>query len=130
MKSEKMVSEVIKEELRLTNERLRFTIVILLFWVLITTLDITQVITLGVEGTEFVIYAIMTTAAILLLLCSLIIQARPLIVQMLKNRKKIEQFWETKEELKPDIEKRRIASEIVLIVGILVMLVALLFVAV
>ena len=125
-----MVSEVIKEELRLTNERLRFTIVILLFWVLITTLDITEVITLGEEGTEFVIYAIMATAAILLLLCSLIVQAQPLISQMLKNRKNVEQFWETEEELKPDIEKRRKASEIILIVGILVMLVALLFVAV
>lgn len=125
-----MVSEVIKEELRLTNERLRFTIVILLFWVLITTLDITEVITLGEEGTEFVIYAIMATAAILLLLCSLIIQAQPLISQMLKNRKNIEQFWEIEDELKPNIEKRRIASETVLIVGILVMLIALLFVAV
>lgn len=125
-----MVSEVIKEELRLTNERLRITIAILLFWVVITTLDITSVINLGEEGTEFVIYAIMATAAILLILCSLIVQAQPLISQMLKNRKNVEQFWETEEKLKPDIEKRRKASEVILIIGILVMLIALLFVAV
>ncbi|MCE7741363.1 MAG: hypothetical protein GOP50_02800 [Candidatus Heimdallarchaeota archaeon] len=125
-----MVSEVIKEELRLTNERLRITIAILLFWVVITTLDITSVINLGEEGTKFVIYAIMATAAILLILCSLIVQAQPLISQMLKNRKNVEQFWETEEKLKPDIEKRRKASEVILIIGILVMLIALLFVAV
>lgn len=125
-----MVSEIIKEELRLTNERLRLTIVVLLFWVIITTLDITTVINLGTEGTEFVIYAIMATAAILLILCSLTIQAHPLIRQMLKNRKNVEQFWDTDEELKPDIEKRRKASEIIMIIGILVMMVALLFVAV
>ncbi len=125
-----MVSEVIKEELRLTNERLRITIAVLLFWVVITTLDITSVISLGEEGAEFVIYAIMATAAILLILCSLVIQAQPLISQMLKNRKTVEQFWETEEKLKPNIEKRRIASEIILIIGILVLLIALLFVAV
>jgi len=125
-----MVSEVIKEELRLTNERLRITIAILLFWVVITTLDITSVINLGEEGTEFVIYAIMATAAILLILCSLIVQAQPLISKMLKNRKNVEQFWETEEKLKPDIEKRRTVSETILIIGILVLLTALLFVAV
>ncbi|MHA1200254.1 MAG: hypothetical protein ACTSQF_13085 [Candidatus Heimdallarchaeaceae archaeon] len=114
-----MVSEVIKEELRLT-----------LFWVVITTLDITSVINLGEEGTEFVIYAIMATAAILLILCSLIVQAQPLISKMLKNRKNVEQFWETEEKLKPDIEKRRTVSETILIIGILVLLTALLFVAV
>ena len=125
-----MVSEVIKEELRLTNERLRITIAVLLFWVVITTLDITSVISLGEEGTKFVVYAIMATAAILLILCALVVQAQPLISQMLKNRKNVEQFWETEEKLKPNIEKRRVASEIILIIGILVMLVALLFVAV
>ena len=132
MKSDQMVSEVIKEELRLTNERLRLSIVMLLFWILITTLDITSVIDLVEDDTDikFVVYAIMATAAILLILCALIIQAQPLISKMLKNRKNIEQFWETEEKLQPDIEKRRIASEVVLIVGILIMLVALLFVAV
>jgi hypothetical protein len=132
MKSDEMVSEVIKEELRLTNERLRLSIVMLLFWIVITTLDITSVIDLVEDDTDikFVIYAIMATTAILLILCSLIVQAQPLISKMLKNRKNIEQFWETEEKLQPDIEKRRIASEIVLIIGILIMLVALLFVAV
>ncbi len=125
-----MVSEVIKEELRLTNERLRLTIVILLFWVIITTLDITTVINLGSEGPEFVAYAIMATTAILLILCSLAIQGQPLIKQMIKNRKNVEKFWETEEKLKPDIEKRRKASEIIIIIGIIVMMVALLFVAV
>ena len=130
MKSDLMVSEVIKEELRLTNERLRLTIVILLFWVILTTLDITSTINLGEEGTEFVIYAIMATGAILLILCSLAIQAQPLISRMLKNRKNIDEFWETEEKLNPDIEKRRKASEATMIIGILVMLIALLFVAV
>lgn len=125
-----MVSEVIKEELRLTNERLRLTIVVLLFWVLLTTLDIATVINLGTEGTEFIIYAIMATAAILLILCSVAIQAQPLISQMLKHRKNIEQFWEIEEKLKPDIEKRRKASEVIIIAGIIVMMIALLFVAV
>ena len=125
-----MVSEIIKEELRLTNERLRLTIAILVFWVILTTLDITTVINLGQEGTDFVIYAIMAITAILLVLCSLIIQAQPLISKMLKNRKNIEEFWETEEKLNPDIEKRRKASETIMIIGILVMLIALLFVAV
>ena len=130
MKSDQMVSKIIKEELRLTNERLRLTITILIFWVVLTTLDITTVINLGEDGTEFVIYAIMATAAILLILCSLAIQAQPLISQMIKNRKNVEQFWDTEEKLKPDIEKRSKISEAIMIVGILTMLVALLFVAV
>jgi len=128
-----MVSDVIKEELRLTNERLRITIAILFFWIIITTLDITSVITLGGEETDFefyMTYLIMATVAIILLLCSLIIQAQPVISNMLKNRKNVELFWETEEKLKPDIEKRRIASEVILIIGILVLLVALIFVAV
>ena len=128
-----MVSEVIKEELRLTNERLRIIVVVLFFWIIVTTLDITSVITLGGEETPlelYMTYLIMATAAIILLLCSLIVQAQPLIGQMLKNRKNVVQFWETEEKLKPDIEKRRIASESILIIGILVLLVALLFVAI
>jgi len=45
-----MVSEVIKRELRLANERLRIAIIILLFWVVIMTLDINGIIHLATNG--------------------------------------------------------------------------------
>jgi len=125
-----MVSEVLKEEIRLTYERLRLTIVILLFWVVLTTLDFTGVIQLETETYYFLAYAILATAAIIFLILSLGIQAEPLIKQIIKNRKEIEKFWESEEKLKPDLAKRTKASEAIVIFGIVLMMIALLFVIV
>ena len=127
-----MVSEVLKEEIRLTYERMRLTIVILLFWVVLTTLDFTGVIQLenGTEIYYFLAYAILATAAIIFLILALGIQAGPLIKQIIKNRKKIEKFWESEEKLKPNLTKRTKASEVIVIFGIVLMMVALLFVIV
>ena len=125
-----MVSDIMQNELRLTNERIRISIFILLFWVIITTLDVAGVIQLGEDGISFVIYAIIASTAIIMLLLSLGIQIEPVIKGMIKNRKDIDKFWETKEELKPDIKKRAIASEILLIIAVLLMLVSLLFIAI
>ena len=125
-----MVSDIINEELRLTYERLRMTLVILFFWVIITTLDITGIINLEDTGNNFLIYAIMAASAIIFLILSLGIQAEPLIKQVIKNRKEIDKFWESEERLKPSIEKRTKISEIILVFAIIVMMVALLFVMV
>ena len=125
-----MVSEVLKEEIRLTYERLRLTIVILLFWVVLTTLDFTGVIQLETKTYYFLAYAILATAAIIFLILSLGIQAEPLIKQIIKNRKEIEKFWESEEKLKPDLAKRTKASEAIVIFGIVLMMIALLFVIV
>ena len=125
-----MVSDVINEELRLTYERLRMTLVILFFWVIITTLDIIGIISLEGNGNNFLIYAIMAAAAIIFLILALGIQAEPLIKQVIKNRKDINKFWESEEELKPSIEKRTKISEIILVFAILIMMVSLLFVMV
>ncbi len=125
-----MVSDVIKKELRLTNERLRITIVVLLFWVILTTLDIIGIINLDTAGSGFLIYAIMAASAIIFLILALGIQAEPLLKQVIKNRKEINKFWESEEKLKPSIEKRTKISEAILIFAILLMMVSLLFVVV
>ena len=125
-----MVSDVIQKEIRLTYERIRISIFILLFWVIITTLDVTGVISLGEDEIGIITYAIIASTAIILLLLSLGIQIEPLVKAMIKNRKDIEKFWESKEELKPNIKKRTLASEILLISAILLMLTSLLFIAV
>lgn len=125
-----MVSEIMQNEVRLTNERLRISIFILLFWVIITTLDVTGAISLRENVIGFLTYAIIASTAIIILLLSLGIQIEPLIKGMIKNRKDIDKFWESQEELKPDIKKRTIASEILLIIAILLMLTSLLFIIV
>ncbi len=125
-----MVSEIINEELRLTYERLRMTLVILFFWVILTTLDITGIINLEGNGNNFLVYAIMAASAIIFLILALGIQAEPLIKQVIKNRKEIDKFWESEEKLKPSIEKRTKISEIILIFAILIMMVSLLFITV
>ncbi len=125
-----MVSKIMQNEVRLTNERLRISIFILLFWVIITTLDVTGAISLRENVIGFLTYAIIASTAIIMLLLSLGIQIEPLVKGMIKNRKDIDKFWESQEELKPEIKKRTIASEILLIVAVLLMLTSLLFIIV
>lgn len=125
-----MVSKIIQNEVRLTNERLRISIFILLFWVIITTLDVTGAISLRENVIGFLTYAIIASTAIIMLLLSLGIQIEPLVKGMIKNRKDIDKFWESQEELKPDIKKRTVASEILLIIAVLLMLTSLLFIIV
>ncbi|MFW9851488.1 MAG: hypothetical protein ACFFDS_00930 [Candidatus Thorarchaeota archaeon] len=125
-----MVSEIIKEELRLVNERLRITLVILFFWALVVTLDITGAIVLEAEGVNFLIYAILATTSVVFLVLALGIQIEPFVREMIKKRKEIETFWESKEVLKPSLEKRTKISEIVLLTAIILMMVSLLFVVV
>lgn len=125
-----MVSKIIQNEVRLTNERLRISIFILLFWVIITTLDVTGAISLRENVIGFLTYAIIASTAIIMLLLSLGIQIEPLVKGMIKNRKDIDKFWESQEELKPDIKKRTTASEILLIIAVLLMLTSLLFIIV
>lgn len=125
-----MVSDNMQNEVRLTYERLRISIFILLFWVILTTLDLAGAVELGESEISFVTYAIIASTAIIFLLLSLGIQIEPLVKGMLKNRKDIDKFWESKEKLKPDIKRRTLVSEIMLIIAILLMLVSLLFIAV
>ena len=125
-----MVSKIMQNEVRLTNERLRISIFILLFWVIITTLDFTGAINLGDNDIGFVTYAIIASTAIIMLLLSLGIQIEPLVKGMIKNRKDIDKFWESQKELKPDIKKRTLVSEIMLIIAILLMLTSLLFIVI
>ena len=125
-----MVSEIIKEELRLVNERLRITLVILFFWALVVTLDITGAIVLEAEGVNFLVYAILATTSVVFLVLALGIQIEPFVREMIKKRKEIETFWESKEALKPSLEKRTKISEIVLLTAIILMMVSLLFVVV
>lgn len=125
-----MVSEIIKQELRLVNERLRITLVILLFWALIVTLDITGTIVLEAEGVNFLVYAILATTSVVFLVLALGIQIEPFVREMIKKRKEIEAFWESKEVLKPSLEKRTKISEVVLLTAIILMMVSLLFVVV
>lgn len=125
-----MVSEIIKQELRLVNERLRITLVILFFWALIVTLDITGTIVLEAEGVNFLVYAILATTSVVFLVLALGIQIEPFVREMIKKRKEIEAFWESKEVLKPSLEKRTKISEVVLLTAIILMMVSLLFVVV
>ena len=125
-----MVSKIIQNEVRLTNERLRISIFILLFWVIITTLDVTGAISLRENVIGFLTYAIIASTAIIMLLLSLGIQIEPLVKGMIKNRKDIDKFWKSQEELKPNIKKRTTASEILLIIAVLLMLTSLLFIIV
>ncbi|MCG3225167.1 MAG: hypothetical protein H7647_11920 [Candidatus Heimdallarchaeota archaeon] len=125
-----MVSEIMQNEVRLTNERLRISIFILLFWVIITTLDVTGAIGLRENNIGFLTYAIIASTAIIMLLLSLGIQIEPLVNGMIKNRKDIDKFWESQKELKPDIKKRTLASEILLIIAVLLMMTSLLFIVV
>lgn len=119
-----------QKEIRLTYERLRLSIFVLLFWVVITTLDLANVIDLGETEISFITYAIIAATAIILLLLSLGIQIEPLVKGMIKNRKNIDEFWESEKKLKPDIKKRTLASEILLIIAILLMMISLIFVAI
>jgi len=125
-----MTSKIMQSEVRLTNERLRISIFILLFWVIITTLDVTRAISLRDNDIGFLTYTIIASTAIIMLLLSLGIQIEPLVNGMIKNRKDIDKFWESQEELKPDIKKRTLASEILLIIAVLLMMTSLLFIVV
>ncbi len=125
-----MVSKTMKSELRLVNERLRITLVILFFWALVVTLDITGAIVLEADGINFLVYAILATTSVVFLILALGIQIEPFVREMIKKRKEIETFWESKEALKPSLEKRTKISEIVLITAIILMMVSLLFVVV
>jgi len=125
-----MVSGYMQKELRITYERLRISVVVLFFWVIVVTLDITGVIQLDAEGVNFLVYAILATSSVVFLILGLGIQTEPLIKEMIKNRKDIEKLWKSNEKLKPEIDKRALISEIVLILAILLMLVSLLFVIV
>ncbi|MHA1396954.1 MAG: hypothetical protein ACTSYV_03140 [Candidatus Heimdallarchaeaceae archaeon] len=124
-----MVSEVIKRELRLANERLRIAIIILLFWVVIMTLDINGIIHLATNETHFLVYAIMSATAVIFLILGLGIQVEPIVKEMIKNRKDINSFWERKEELKPSISKRIKISEICQLFAITLLMIALLFIS-
>ena len=124
-----MVSEVIKRELRLANERLRIVIIILLFWVVIMTLDINGIIHLATNETHFLVYAIMSATAVIFLILGLGIQVEPIVKEMIKNRKDINSFWERKEELKPSISKRIKISEICQLFAITLLMIALLFIS-
>ncbi|MCG3215784.1 MAG: hypothetical protein KAS63_03670 [Candidatus Heimdallarchaeota archaeon] len=125
-----MVSVVIKEELRIINERVRMTIIILIFWVVVTTLDFSGVISLFSEGIRFVTYAIMAATSVILLVLGLGIQIEPFVKEMIKRRKDINSFWERDEILKPNIEKRAKISEIIQLLAILLMMISLLFIMV
>ena len=125
-----MVSEIMKKELRIINERLRMTIIILLFWVVVTTLDFSGAISLYTEGNKFITYAIMAATSVIFLILGLAIQIEPFVKQMIKKRKEIDSFWETNEQLKPDIEKRAKISEFIQLFAILLMMVSLLFIVV
>ena len=126
----RMVSEIMKSELRIINERLRITIIILLFWVVVTTLDFSGAISLSTEDNKFIIYAIMAATSVIFLVLGLAIQIEPLVKAMIKNRKEIDAFWETNEKLKPDIDKRAKISETIQLLAILLMMVSLLFIIV
>lgn len=125
-----MVSEIMKRELRIINERLRMTIIVLLFWVVVTTLDFSGAISLYTEGNKFVTYAIMAATSVIFLVLGLAIQIEPFVKEMIKKRKKIDSFWETNKKLKPDIEKRAKISEFIQLFAILLMMVSLLFIIV
>jgi hypothetical protein len=125
-----MVSDVMQRELRITYEKLRLAFAVLLFWVVIVTLDITGSVRLEAVGLNFLIYAILATTSVVLLIVGLVIQSEPLIKMMIKNRKDISKIWEYNEELKPSINLRKKISEIVQIIAILLMFISLLFVVV
>ena len=126
----RMVSEIMKRELRIINERLRMTIMVLFFWVVVTTLDFSGAISLFTEGDKFVTYAVMAATSVIFLVLGLAIQIEPFVKAMLKKRKEIDSFWETNEKLKPDIDKRAKISEIIQLFAILLMMVSLLFIIV
>jgi len=125
-----MVSEIMKRELRIINERLRMTIIVLLFWVVVTTLDFSGAISLYTEGNKFVTYAIMAATSVIFLVLGLAIQIEPFVKEMIKKRKKIDTFWDNNEKLKPDIDKRAKISEFIQLFAILLMMVSLLFIIV
>ena len=125
-----MVSDIMQRELQLTYERLRLALAVLLFWVVIVTLDITGAVRLEAVGLDFLVYAILATTSVVLLLVGLVIQSEPLLKIMIKNRKDTSKVWESEEELKPSINLRKMISEITQIVAILLMFISLLFIVV
>ena len=114
----------------MTYERLRLALAVLLFWVVIVTLDITGAVRLEAVGLDFLVYAILATTSVVLLLVGLVIQSEPLLKIMIKNRKDTSKVWESEEELKPSINLRKMISEITQIVAILLMFISLLFIVV
>lgn len=129
-KSDYMVSDTMQKELIITYERLRLAFVVLLFWVVIVTLDIAGAMRLEAVGLNFLVYAILATTSVVLLLVGLVVQSEPLLKVMIKNRKDTSKIWESSEELKPSIDLRKKISEIVQIIAILLMFISLLFVVV
>ena len=125
-----MVSNTMQKELRLTYERLRLAFAVLLFWVVIVTLDITGAVRLEAVGLNFLVYAILATTSVVLLLVGLVIQSEPLLKVMIKNRKDTSKIWESDDELKPSLDLRKKISETVQIIAILLMFISLLFVVV
>jgi len=93
-------------------------------------LDITGAIALEADGVNFLVYAILATTSVVFLVLALGIQIEPFVREMIKKRKEIKTFWESKEVLKPSLEKRTKISEIVLLTAIILMMISLLFVVV
>ncbi|MHA1399620.1 MAG: hypothetical protein ACTSQE_04680 [Candidatus Heimdallarchaeaceae archaeon] len=125
-----MVSDVMQQELKYAYERIRFVLLIIVFWLILSLLCFSNIVNFLEEGENFTIYAIMSSSSTLLLILSLGIQIEPLVKGMLNHRKQLNEFWEREEKLEPDIYKRALISEIILTVAVLTMMVGLLFVSV
>lgn len=125
-----MVSNTIKEEWKIANERIRMTLVILIFWVVLTILGISGTINLNTNYDYFLVYAIMSPSAIVILLLGMGIQIEPLLKVIIKGRKTKENVWALEEKLQPSIEKRTKRSEIFQLLAILLLLISLIFVSI
>ena len=100
-----MVSNTIKEEWKIANERIRMTLVILMFWVILTILGLSGAINLTTDYNYFLVYAIMSPSAIIILLLGMGIQIEPLLKVIIKGRKTKEDVLALEEKLQPSIEK-------------------------
>jgi len=125
-----MVSNTIKEEWKIANERIRMTLVILTFWVILTILGISGTINLTTNYDYFLVYAIMSPSAIVILLLGMGIQIEPLLKVIIKGRKTKENVWALEEKLQPSIEKRTKRSEVLQLLAILLLLISLIFVSI
>lgn len=125
-----MVSNTIKEEWKIANERIRMALVILIFWVILTILGLSGAISLTTDYDYFLVYAIMSPSAIVILLLGMVIQIEPLLKVIIKGRKTKENVWIREEKLQPSIGKRTKRSELFQLLAILLLLISLIFVSI
>ncbi len=123
-----MPSEVLKNELFHSYEKIVYTIILLLLWIIVDVLAISGYLPHPINTTNFLFYAIISSSSSVLLVLSMAIQVEPLVKGIITHRADLESFWKSEERLTPELYKRTKFSDTFLMIGTVLMLISFIFI--